>query len=259
MGVDLTKPGTFVEAGLSQPAVSRRLGQLTAESIQAPRLRIPGGVIGRTAAQTGIRGAANYLNEPIQSDNVPPELQQVGTKPGGLPTQSAGSGAQIKDKLVGFKLAAIMQNNSKVLKMVEVLEDRLAEESGLELGADEKKGLAKLETADGIVDQIEFALAKTNPDTFGPIARVTGLAENLLAQAGFAPDVRNYNRLRTGVASLLTKSLGEVGNLSDDDIKRAVDLIPKVSDSQQEATDALTQIREIIARARQGIFTISQL
>lgn len=102
---------------------------------------------------------------------------------------------------------------------------------------------AGLETIASIADMIdreweEAALTGKVGGTLGKAARAFGLD----------PEATQYEALRQSLIGPLARQIsGEVGVLTDQDIKRAEGLLPKFTDTAKEKELKLRQLREIIA------------
>jgi len=66
------------------------------------------------------------------------------------------------------------------------------------------------------------------------------------------PDVALFESLKRGTLAPIIRSMGEKGTLAEGDVKRAIDLLPKmfpVPDSREVALTKLSQIRNILSEA----------
>lgn len=72
---------------------------------------------------------------------------------------------------------------------------------------------------------------------------------NRIAQ--YDPELSAYESFAQGTMAPLVRSLGEKGNLSDTDIKRAQKLIPLASDTEEVATKKIKQLKDWIGNVRE--------
>ena len=113
--------------------------------------------------------------------------------------------------------------------------------------------LAGAQSAKVIIDQVAQGYASINAPESGLVARFTGFGRQAGALAGVNPQARAYQSLRAGAARRIIKALGEVGTLSASDIQAAVDLLPTVYDSQQEAALKLQNLYDLIGASEQAL------
>lgn len=94
-----------------------------------------------------------------------------------------------------------------------------------------------------ILDSLERQYEKSG----GARGRIPGLIATGAGKVGAENQVNVYNDARTGFLSNIARSLGEKGVLTDQDIIRIANIIPKVTDNQEEAAARWEQVREIIS------------
>ena len=83
----------------------------------------------------------------------------------------------------------------------------------------------------------------------GPIGgRVTGLL-NTLTGGGYNPAVAAYDSGSAGALGTIIKALGDTGALSEGDQKRALELLPKTTDSKEAAQYKYQQLIQILQGA----------
>jgi hypothetical protein len=76
--------------------------------------------------------------------------------------------------------------------------------------------------------------------------RIGGAITGLKAAAGKAPTAKRYNELRKGVVTTLKGLVGESGVLTDPDVERIINLLPKTTDTSVEAEGAWNDVFELI-------------
>ena len=128
------------------------------------------------------------------------------------------------------------------------------QQGGGEMTASQRDKLTALSQAEALVNQYERSLNEVGLEESAPAARVGGTLQKFGSSLGLAsPQLRSFLALRGGTANILSKSFGQVGNLSDRDIALAVALIPDITDSKEESSRKLQQLRNIIAEAKSGV------
>jgi hypothetical protein len=78
----------------------------------------------------------------------------------------------------------------------------------------------------------------------------------MLGRIGLNDNAAAYDDFRKGIATQLAKALGEAGSLSDQDIKRAIGLIPALNDTAGQAQLKLQQLRQVINSSRQNVYSL---
>jgi hypothetical protein len=66
------------------------------------------------------------------------------------------------------------------------------------------------------------------------------------------PDAATLERLINGTLAPIVRSMGEKGNLSDTDIKRAKFLFPQLTDSGDVAWNMLKELKSMISKNKQA-------
>lgn len=125
----------------------------------------------------------------------------------------------------------------------------LAGKEKVDIADEARKVYADLESADDLIDQIQFYSEKVN--TFGPGERVTGFLEReagALTQSN--KDAARFKQ-QGGLLANIARSLGgERGVLTDQDVARANMLVPSINDTKEIAEDKIRELREIIKNGR---------
>lgn len=260
--LDLTRPGTFVQAALESPQIGGRIASQAGKGLSLPSplagiLPTAKSIAGRGAAQVGVRAVGSEqptvggAPAPVTGQELSP-LAPPTAFPGQPQSQpSAPSGGGISKEQA---MALMLQFPDEASTIQRIFE--FGQNQGLDLPAEAKNKLTSINTAESLVDQFETNLATIGLGSGGVESRLGGTAKNIQALFGSNAEVAAYNSARKGFASILTKSLGQVGNLSDTDIDRAIDIIPKVTDTQDEARLKLQNIRNVIEKGRAGIMSL---
>jgi hypothetical protein len=113
---------------------------------------------------------------------------------------------------------------------------------------------AQKESSSGIAGKQKAALnvlsgLMSNYEAQGPISgRITGLL-NTLTGGSYNPSVAAYDSGSAGALGTIIKALGDTGALSEGDQKRALNLLPKTTDSEAAAKAKYQQLIQILQGA----------
>jgi hypothetical protein len=131
---------------------------------------------------------------------------------------------------------------------------------GDDLSENQKNTMYKLNTAENLISTYSNYLIdeglSTTPATGLPAeSRIKGYGLKLQSALGLEPSgaVKAFGNAREGTMSLLAKSLGEVGTMTDQDIARARRLVPDVTMSPQEIAKNMELLMGIIQQAKQQL------
>lgn len=129
------------------------------------------------------------------------------------------------------------------------------EEAVPQMSATEQKEFRKLQNVTNSAITIERMIRGIGAPEFGPLARVRGLVGRGLGAIGLAPEVKTYNDFRKAMIAPLARAIsGEVGTLTDKDIKRAEGLLPSVGESEAEITRKLTNLKTAIIDRKVALY-----
>ena len=138
------------------------------------------------------------------------------------------------------------------------LADVLSETMGggqQKLSANQEKAMGKISDAASIADQIEQSLADAGGG--GGIGGFITAAKTKIP--GAASGAKAYEALRKASIAPLARSIsGEVGVLTDRDIARAEGLLPKITDTPEEAALKLRNLRIAIESRKSNISSFDQ-
>lgn len=81
----------------------------------------------------------------------------------------------------------------------------------------------------------------------GASGRVGGAVEAAQGLVGLDSEAQAYRQMRKASASQMSKALGESGRLTDQDIKRALNAIPDVTDTPEEARIKFQSLRQLLS------------
>lgn len=116
-----------------------------------------------------------------------------------------------------------------------------------EATAEEKKRLLKYSDLSSSLDILEKNLSET--EHRGAVGGNVGLLAQWLTGGKAMPETADYEALRKGLIGPVARAIsGEVGVLTDKDIGRAENLLPKVTDDPGLAQKKLSNLRSIIQK-----------
>jgi len=197
-----------------------------------------GGKLPTTAAATAVGGGAPA--QPAVS-TTPAAAQETTEVPS--PLENIGLS---KDDIT---LISLLPEKQQAALLTKIIENKLLSGG---LSAESKKAVTKLDNATAILNQVESALSTIGLAETSIGARVGGVARKAGAATGVAPspNIRAFSSLRQGIKPILARTFGEVGNLTAQEQENAINLIPDITDSEEEKKAKLTQLRAIIAQMR---------
>lgn len=152
--------------------------------------------------------------------------------------------------LEGARRAAAMGDFDSA-KALMGMASTVAETGGSGLTNNQQKGVLAMQNATAQVNQLEQLFNEVG----GAQGRLGGAASGLLGRVG-ANETQTYRQKRAGAATLIARALGESGTMTDQDIKRAVDQIPDITDTGQEAQIKWDTIRQILNQVGQNTLNL---
>lgn len=120
------------------------------------------------------------------------------------------------------------------------------------LSTTQQKGVLSMQNALAQVNQLEGLYGQAG----GGQGRVGGAVSGLLGKVGANATAQAYRQKRAGAATLIARALGESGTMTDQDIKRAVDQIPDITDTPQEAEIKWGALRQILSQVGQNTLAL---
>lgn len=165
------------------------------------------------------------------------------------PYQTLTIGGYTYDQLEAGYTAAMMAGDSDAAKLIAnmmgMLDDKI-----------ERYNTAKEKSSDssGIASKQKAALnvlsgLMQNYQSQGPIGGRFTQFMNALTGGGYAPGIAAYDSGAQGSLGTIIKALGDTGALSEGDQKRALELLPKTTDSEQAAKMKYQQLIQILQGA----------
>jgi hypothetical protein len=70
-------------------------------------------------------------------------------------------------------------------------------------------------------------------------------------KTGLSDEWKNYMKWRDGIATTISKSLGNIGTPSDRDVQRIVNFFPAYTDTKEQATEAVARIEKTLSDMQQ--------
>jgi hypothetical protein len=129
----------------------------------------------------------------------------------------------------------------------ELFKKKLEEGKSVSEALAKEKGLKeqKMEDLNKTIDFVGKQWEKINAGT-GTVGRSVGIGRSLLEPLQLTPDVSAYKKFITGIRPKLSRGLGDVGNLSEQEQKAAMDLLPTDTDNYETGMKKLQLFKEYI-------------
>jgi chromosome segregation ATPase len=126
------------------------------------------------------------------------------------------------------------------------------------LNATQQGNLAKLESAGSAIDQLEQLYNQAG----GGQGRLGGKIAELGASLGMNSAASSYNSAARGLVNQIAAAVGKTDSLNTEgEVQRALDLVPKITDTQEEAQAKLQSLRSMLnanKQTYQNIYGVSQ-
>lgn len=234
-------------------------------SVGNPLSSLLGGVPASLVGQVGARGAeqlGNQITNPTQNQNNNPvtggnnnqngeNIYGQGNQLASILSQGATSnGAQ---RITPQMLQAAELGAPQFAPALEkAYQAQFLGPYGQPISPDQISNIQQANQAQGVLSQINQLLP-----TLEGRGRIAGNIEQILSGAGLAPNVKAYNDYRDTIAIPLIRSLGDKGQVPSKLIDRAVDTLPSVTDTPQEARLKLQNLNQFFQMAIANIQNIS--
>lgn len=151
------------------------------------------------------------------------------------------------------KLASLYQTAYKIYAPSET-----AAGGASSLNATQQGNLAKIESASSAIDKLEQLYNQAG----GGQGRLGGKLAELGANLGMNSNVSSYGSMARGLINQIVAAVGKTDALNNEgEVQRAMDLVPKITDTPEEAQIKLQSLREMLAANRQtysNIYGIGQ-
>lgn len=140
--------------------------------------------------------------------------------------------------------AVAMLAYPKHAALIQNIYELLNEDEKEAMSAAEEKRLMELNTVQGISNVAKQYMSQINT---GPISGSATNLQNAVTLGNADIDAANYNEWRGAMVSVLARSISqESGTMTDQDIRRADGLLPKLTDSEEKVRFKLMQLDAII-------------
>lgn len=136
------------------------------------------------------------------------------------------------------------ENMDKYLKLYEFMNPQ----GNAKANATTQKALSQSANADSTLSQLEQMLQSAG-GAGGPVA---GNISSFFGGLGMNNDAKTYNDLVSGSVTQIAKALGETGAMSDADRAAYMNLLPKITDTQEVASAKFQALRDRMAAAQQN-------
>lgn len=245
--------------GTRIPVVSQMIPRVIQSSADIAGRTLNNPLASGLLAQAGTRVGADILGmrQPVTTTGVEP------TSAGGYGTTGlTGYGMSGADILSGTSTPSTIYSREAVAQDIQndlaatgganmdkyiTLYNFLNPEASTKMTAAEQKQATATAQSNAILNELESGLGSIGGGR-GISAYLTK-AGNVLSGGAVDPTLATYDALRAGITSKLARSLGEVGTLTDQDIQRALNLIPSSTDSSETAAMKMSQLRDLINAA----------
>lgn len=231
----LQAPGNVIEAATTPPPPDPNAVELdpaTGQPIQEP-------IDEAYDFQAGLVSDNDMTNAMVENGQLP--ANQAETMP-----QGSQGPASLEDALLQAQsILGPGQTPATYLSYAKAIQ---ASNKATAPNATQQKTQNALKNATNVIDEIENAYQTVG----GAQGAVKGTARNLGGRVRLDQDANYYNSQRQGYLSRIARAFGEVGTLSDQDIARAVNLIPDLADTPQNAARKLAGLRSLLAQAQQA-------
>jgi hypothetical protein len=188
----------------------------------------------------GGSGGSNGFNVPsMEQNNDQPEID---------PYTDLTIGGYNYEQLEAGYVAAMQAGDTDAAKMISNMMGMLDEKVKRYNDANEKSGGSGTASKQKAAMNVLSGLMQ-NYQAQGPIGgRATQLL-NTLTGGSYNPAVSAYDSGSAGALGTIIKALGDTGALSEGDQKRALELLPKTTDSEAAAKAKYQQLMQILQGA----------
>lgn len=115
------------------------------------------------------------------------------------------------------------------------------------LSSTQQAQLAKLDAADSAIDELEGLFEKAGGGK-GPIA---GNLQSIAGNWGWDSNAKTYNDMAEGLVNQIAQAVGKTDSLNTEgEVKRALKLIPQLTDDAESAKNKLEELRRMLATTK---------
>ena len=202
--------------------------------------------IGRETGQQMGEAAAGYIQaaadqvETQLGNSYLPENAVYNAVGGASQVSTMPSQADIMKRAMDLAMEA---GDANAWAQLYAMYNEAAGSSANELDTTQQTQLAKLETAGSAINQLEDLFAQAG----GGQGVLVGNARKLLGSVGLDSNVSTYNQLSEGLVNQIAAAVGKTDSLNTEgEVKRALQLIPQITDDAQTANNKLEQLRAML-------------
>ena len=121
-----------------------------------------------------------------------------------------------------------------------------------DLSSTQQAQLAKLDSADSAIDELETLFDRAGGGK-GPIV---GNLQSIAGDWGWDSNARTYNQLSEGLINQIALAIGKTDSLNTEgEVKRALQLIPQLTDDATTAKNKLEELRKMLATTKSSYNT----
>lgn len=231
-GSDLGLP-TVGDVAASQ--IARQAGKAQASQVEAQRDM-------QNAQQEMQNAETDYNNAMTQAQQLYAQAQ----------TPQVSPGQQQLERIAGAMEMALNAGDISAYNQLASLYSQAYKVYGTEtetastrsqLNATQQNNLAKLKSAGSAIDRLESLYAQAG----GGQGRIGGGIAETLAGMGMNSNVSAYNTAARGLINQIAAAVGKTDSLNTEgEVQRALDLVPKITDTKEEAQIKLQSLREML-------------
>lgn len=205
------------------------------------------------AAQEALRNAnAEYEAAQTNYANAVAQAQQVYAA-----AQQQSQGQQIMDRIGNAMMAALNAGDINAYSQLATLysqaykmysADTATTNAASNLNATQQGNLAKIQSASSAIDKLEQLYNQAG----GGQGRLGGSLAEFGANIGMNSNVSAYNAMARGLINQIVAAVGKTDALNNEgEVQRALDLVPKTTDTPEEAQIKLQSLREMLSANQQ--------
>lgn len=216
----------------------------------------------RSLAGAGVANMGNTVPTGAPSIDDQPSQSPGGLMNNGVPmgqdwtpsvTGRQGTQQGTSDYYLSGAQRAAAAGDFDSAKMLMGMASAVSDLNGSQMTNSQQKGVLSMKNAVSQVEQLEQLFNQAG----GGQGRLGGSVGGLLGRVGLNAEAQAYRQKRAGAATLIARALGESGTMTDQDIKRAVDQIPDITDTGEEAQIKWGAIRQILNQVGQNTLSTS--
>lgn len=216
---------------------------------QVGSMTVPRGIAPRALAGSAVNTAVTTAQSQSQPQQPPQSLEDAllqQSEVGQFDQDSSGLSGMSQQEPFDLRATLLQdlqqtggKNIDDIAKTYQLLGGKLPGDDDPQLTAQQRNSSIQYMNAENLINNLESEFANAG----GARGRIGGAIGNLAGRAGIDSNVAAYNDLRNAATASIARALGETGNMSDSDIRRAVAAIPSITDTPQQAARKLAFLR----------------